>query len=200
MATATFSQQLEDWLKHDKNKTLGELNQIFGQKTFALIFLLMMAIPATPLATGGITHVILLPVTFIAAAQMVIGRRELWLPEKFKNFSVGGKNFTKAIKFIIKYMRKAEKHSRPRLSNWFNINITRSIIGLFIIAFAAGAFVAPIFSGLDTLPSLGGVLIALAMLFEDIAIAIIGLVVGLVGLGLIVFVGQAITHFVQQLF
>ncbi len=43
------------------------------------------------------------------------------------------------------------------------------------------AFVAPPFTGLDTLPSLGVVLISLGVLLDDALLALIGLVVGAVG-------------------
>ena len=200
MAAKPFSSELQYWIDHDKRKTLGELNAIFGQKTFAMIFLIMFAIPATPFPTGGITHAILLPVSFIAAVQMVIGRRELWLPKRFKKVSVEGIITKKVLPYIINKLRWVEKYSRPRLSSWFNVNITRTLIGLIMIAFTVAAFIAPIFSGLDTLQSLGGVVIALSMLLEDIVLAVIGLILGVVGIGLIVFVGTAITSLVQHFF
>ena len=62
------------------------------------------------------------------------------------------------------------------------------------------AFVAPPFTGLDTLPALGIVLISLSVLLEDVAIAIVGLIVGAVGVALEIFLGAALISGVSSLF
>ena len=52
-----------------------------------------------------------------------------------------------------------------------------------MIAGSLGAFLAPPFTGLDTLPALGVVLLSLGVLLEDFA-ALIGLALALLGVGL----------------
>ncbi len=64
--------------------------------------------------------------------------------------------------------------------------------GVFLAIFSAAAFLAPPFSGLDTLPSLGVVLIALSIIFEDMLLYILGLVVGVVGIGTVIVLGAAL--------
>ena len=54
------------------------------------------------------------------------------------------------------------------------------ILGVVIIAFTLGAFVAPPFSGLDTLPALGVVTIALSIILEDVVVLAIGVFIGLI--------------------
>src|SRR5215207_8367507 len=54
---APFSVQLEGWLEADRPKTLGELDELFGEKSFAVTIMFLMFLPALPLPTGGITHV-----------------------------------------------------------------------------------------------------------------------------------------------
>ena len=53
------------------------------------------------------------------------------------------------------------------------------------------AFVAPPFSGLDTLPSLGVVILSLGVLLEDFLVAVVGLVAGAAGVALEVALGSA---------
>ena len=53
-----------------------------------------------------------------------------------------------------------------------------SAIGLVVLLFTLGSFVAPPFSGLDTLPALGVVVIALSLILEDVVITIVGMVIG----------------------
>jgi hypothetical protein len=68
-----------------------------------------------------------------------------------------------------------------------------------VLALTIGAFVAPPFSGLDTLPSLGVVLLSLAMMLEDFLVAIVALVLGVVGVVLEIVLGSAVVHGVGKL-
>jgi hypothetical protein len=80
---AKFSDELEDWLRADGPKTLGAMSEVFGDKSFAVAIVLLRVVPALPLPTGGITHVFE-AMTVLLAAQMVLGRRTIWLPERWK--------------------------------------------------------------------------------------------------------------------
>ena len=50
--------ELEQWLGGDQPKTLGNIVELFGPRSFALVFVLLMAVPALPLRTRGVTHVL----------------------------------------------------------------------------------------------------------------------------------------------
>ena len=65
---------------------------------------------------------------------------------------------------------------------------------------AIGAAVAPPFSGLDTLPALGAVAVALSIILEDVVVLGIGLAIGAAGIGLILTVGATLLHFLRNLF
>jgi len=66
------------------------------------------------------------------------------------------------------------------------------ITGFLFVIFCLTAFLAPPFSGLDTLPSLAAVLIALSLILEDFVLYIIGLIIGFIGIGTIFVLGGAI--------
>lgn len=200
MTKQAFSTHLEQWLKSKQSKTLGSLEGVFGEKSFAMLFLLLMFLPALPIPTGGITHVVLLPATMLVALEMIIGRRSLWLPRRFKSFTLGERTIKKALPFMIRRVRWFEKRSRPRFSHMLDKPVTRSAIGLLVFVLTLSAFVAPPFSGLDTLPSLGVVIIALAMILEDAALLLAGAVVGSAGIALIIGLGSAITKLIEHLF
>ncbi len=53
------------------------------------------------------------------------------------------------------------------------------------------AFLAPPFTGLDTLPALGVVLLSLGVLMEDFAVVVVAVVVGVAGVALEIFLGKA---------
>lgn len=195
----TFTHQLEQWLRSDEPKTLGSLGDLFGEKSFATTILFLMFVPAIPLPTGGITHVFE-GITVVVAAQMVLGRRTLWLPERWKRRELGALTTKKAIPFMLRWVRRCERFSRPRGVQLLRWRWSLRVIGLAMIGLAAAAALAPPFSGLDTLPALGAVIVALSIILEDVVLLGIGLVVGTGGAVLIITLGAAAVRFMRGLF
>ena len=194
-----FSDQLEAWLSGDGTKTLGTLGEVFAEKSFAVTILVLMFVPALPLPTGGITHVFEV-ITVMLAAQLAVGRTTIWLPERWKRRELGAATTGKAIPFMVRRVRWFERFSRPRATWLFTQRWSRSIIGVFIIGLAVAAALAPPFSGLDTLPSLGAVAVALAIILEDAVVLAIGVVLGTVGILLIATLGAALVRGISGLF
>jgi hypothetical protein len=83
------SEQLERWLASEGDKTLGTLIELFEEKAFAIIFVLLMGVPALPLPTGGATHVFEI-VTVLLALQLIAGRDEIWLPKRWRALQLAG--------------------------------------------------------------------------------------------------------------
>lgn len=193
-----FSYELENWYNHNKSKTVGDLLDFFEERSFAVLFLLFMFIPSLPIPTGGITTFVLIPGTIISSLQMVFGRRALWLPKKINAIPLNSSFLRKAIPFMMRRIRWLEKFSRPRLSYLFDKAFFRTFIGATVLGLAIAVQIAPPFSGLDTLPSMGIVLIALSIILGDISFYIIGVIVGITGVGLIVTLASAIILFFQR--
>jgi hypothetical protein len=72
----------------------------------------------------------------------------------------------------------------------FGHRLTGVVVGILVLALTLAAFVAPPFSGLDTLPSLGIVLLAFGVLFENFYLTIAGLVIGALGTLLVIVLGR----------
>jgi hypothetical protein len=193
-----FSDELERWLRSDGPKTLGALNDVFAEKSFAVAALLLMFLPATPLPTGGVSHLFEL-MAVLVAAQMVVGRRTIWLPERWKHRELGAATTEKAIPFIARRIRQVERFSRPRGVRLFGQRWFERILGLVLIVFAVGAAFAPPFSGLDTLPALGAVIVSLAIILEDVVVLAVGVVAGVGGIVLILTVGAALVRLLRSL-
>jgi len=194
-----FSDQLETWLKSEGTKTIGDLGEVFAEKSFAVTVLFLMFLPALPLPTGGITHVFE-AITVVVAGQMVIGRRTLWLPERARRRELGSAMVEKAVPFISRRIRWFERFSRPRGGRFFHNRLSLSFVGLVIVAFAVAAALSPPFSGLDTLPSLGAVVVALAIILEDVVVLGIGAAIGVTGIALSLTLGAAAVRLVGGLF
>lgn len=186
-----FSEDLHAWSVSKKPKTIESLTEVFGEKSFAVIFVVLMALPAMPLPTGGISHFFEIVVALLAL-EMVVGRRSIWLPSAWKNRPLSKTIVAKGIPYLVKKIAVVERYSKPRLTNVTTSRLTLPLIGLIIIGFTVTAFVAPPFSGLDTLPALGVVLISLGLILEDALGLIVGTIVGCLGVLLVVGLGSAL--------
>jgi hypothetical protein len=188
-AEPKVSDQLEQWLNGDQPKTLGGLIDVFGEGSFAIIFVLLMALPALPLPTGGATHVVEI-VTMLLALELIVGRRTVWLPARWRRLELGGGSRQKFIHVLLRRIRGLERFSRPRARWLFGHRLSGSVFGAFVLGLTLAAFLAPPFSGLDTLPSLGVVILALGYLLTDIVLAVAGIVVGAAGVVSVIFLGS----------
>lgn len=193
-----FSKHLDKWVKSKKPKTIGGLLENFAEKSFAILFVVLMALPATPLPTGFITHIFEV-ITIILALELIFGLRKVWLPKRFLDRELPESVVNKGIPYTIKSIRRLEKYSRPRLTTTINNNAMISFMGLFVLIFTFFAFTAIPFSGLDTLPALGVVFIGLAILLEDFILFVIGIVLGSIGIGLILTLGTAAFEIIKKI-
>jgi hypothetical protein len=194
-----FSQELERWLRGKQPKTLASLERVFDERSFAIIFLLLMILPATPLPTGGLTHVFEIIVALLCL-ELVAGFRAPWLPKKWKHMKLS-KTFTgKVIPTIMKWVRWFERRSSPRGGWVFRLPLFRRLTGLIILVLTVAAFLSPPFSFLDTLPSLGVVIISLSIILEDIWFWVTGTIIGTLGIGLTLALGTAILETYQHIF
>src|SRR5436305_14821176 len=199
-APEKVSDQIERWLARDGEKTLGGIIDMFQEKSFALIFVLLLGVPALPLPTGGATHVFEI-IAMLVALQLVAGRDKIWLPQRWRKVELGtGGGRTRFIKGLMKAIRWIERFSRPRLRLLFDHRASNAVFGLLVIAGSIGAFLAPPFTGLDTLPSLGVVLLSLGVLLEDFALVVVALIVGGAGVLAEIVVGKAAVRGIGHLF
>ncbi len=198
-ALPKVSDDLEGWLKGEHRKTVGGLIELFEEKSFALLFVLLLGVPALPLPTGGVTHVFEV-LAVVLAAQLVVGRRQIWVPRRWCELELAGPRQQKFLEGLMKLIRKLERISKPRFRFLFNHRLRNAVFGLLVIGGSVGAFLAPPFTGLDTLPALGVVLISLGVLLEDIFVVIAGLIVGAGGVILEIVLGSAAVNGVKKLF
>lgn len=194
-----LSDELEQWLNGEGEKTLGGLVEAFGEKSFAILFVLLLGVPALPVPTGGATHVFEI-IAALIALELIVGRREVWLPARWQRLSLGGDRQQRFLASLMRFIRRLERISRRRFAFVFHHRLSDIVFGLLVIGGSAAAFFAPPFTGLDTLPALGVVLISLGMLLEDALIAFAGVIVGVVGVALELVLGAAAVHGIRSLF
>lgn len=197
-AEPPLSDQLERWLTGDGKKTLGNLIDAFGDKSFAVLLVLLLAVPALPLPTGGVTHVFEL-IAVLVALELVAGRREVWLPQRWRALELTGQRQQRFVGALTRLIRRLERVARPRLRFLFHRRLSDVVFGLLAIAGTAGAFLAPPFSGLDTLPALGVVVLSIGVLVEDILVAAAGIALASAGIALELALGAAAVHGISSI-
>ncbi|HEX5853875.1 MAG TPA: exopolysaccharide biosynthesis protein [Solirubrobacteraceae bacterium] len=193
------SVELQRWLDGEDEKTLVSLIELFGQRGFAMLFVVLLALPALPLPTGGATHVFE-AIAMLVALELIAGRETIWLPARWRTLKLAGGRRERFLVSLMKLIRRLERFSKPRLRKVFGHRLSNIAFGLVVIAWCVAAFVAPPFSGLDTLPAMGVVLLSLGVLLEDFLIVVLGLAVGVAGVTLEVVLGGAALHGLSTLF
>jgi hypothetical protein len=131
--------------------------------------------------------------TMLLALELVVGRREVWIPKRLEDRELKGLSGPKFSRALLGRIRWFERFSRPRMAGLLENRLTGVVFGAVVFGLALTAFVAPPFSGLDTLPSLGVVVLGLGVLLGDILIAGIGLGIGAAGVAVVVGLGHAVT-------
>jgi hypothetical protein len=164
-----------------------------------VLFVILLAVPALPLPTGGVTHVFEV-IAMLLALELIVGRRRVWLPERWRERELSAETRQRFAEKLLPRIRWIERHSRARLGFLLNYRFSGVLYGLVTLVLVVTAFVAPPFTGLDTLPSLGVVLISLGVLLEDPVLGLIGLLVGAAGVLAVFFLGKEAIHLVRGLF
>src|SRR5687768_13011726 len=95
------SVQLDEWLSSDRKKTIGDLVDTFGPRSFAILFIVLMALPALPLPTGAVSHVLEV-VAMLLALELVVGRTDVWIPERFEGKELKGLSNPKFRNILLK--------------------------------------------------------------------------------------------------
>lgn len=197
MTRQTFSSELDNWLKKSKNRTLFGLSEVFEEKSFAILIMLLMFPSSLPIPTGGITNFFEI-IVMLLCLELILGHDAIWLPKRWGNRKVGKMIETRAVPFISRRIRWFERFSRPRLSGLLSHKVFLRITGVILLVFTVGAFISPPFLGLDTLPSMGAVIVSLAIILDDFAIFVFGCLIGIGGIGLIIGLSELVVRYLQN--
>ena len=152
-----------------------------------------------PLPTGGATHVFEI-IAALLAVQLILGGKRIWLPARWRRLELAGPRQRRFLEGLMKWIRRLERFSKPRLRFLFNHRLSNAVFGLLVLGGSLAAFLAPPFTGLDTLPSLGVVLLSLGVLLEDAAVVVVAVLVGLAGVVVEIVLGSAAVGGIESLF
>jgi hypothetical protein len=183
-----FSSEINSLLS-GRQITLQDAVDSFRERSFAVLFLILMLTPALPLPTGGFTHIFEL-IVMLLSLELVVGQKTPWLPRRWLRLKLPGIRDRSGRTKFIKAVRWIEARASGKNYELQNNILARRGIGLIVFILAGFAFIAPPFSGLDTLPSLGVVVLSLGLIFKSPFLEITGPLIGSIGIGLIVLLGR----------
>jgi hypothetical protein len=193
--TGALSDRISDALG-DTDLTLGELTEVLDDGSFALVLMVLLLPSALPIPTGGVTHVLELA-ALLVAGQLALGRDELWLPSRIARHQLGSTFKEKGAPKVVGVVRWFERFTRPRGARVLATRPARMLLGVALVIFVLGAFLSPPFSGLDTLPSLGVVVVSIGLLVGDGLVVALGMAIGASGLALVLTLGSLAWSFLR---
>ena len=149
--------------------TVAELVDRFGGRAMGALLLLFGLLCLLPLPPGG-TTIFGLPLLLLAP-QLVIGRHAPWLPQRVRLRRVPLSDMRGRMPRLIRWLRRVESVSQPRLVFMFGA-VGERVIGV-VCTLLAFVLILPIWGG-NILPALAVTVLSLALILKDGVLAILG--------------------------
>ncbi len=167
---------------------LGQLHE----RAFGL-FLLILALPCCIPFLYGLPQVVALPLMFVSA-QILLGRRVPWLPEKLSARTVTTQGLDSLSRRSGPWLKRIEAISRPRLTALTTKPLDR-IVGLALVLFSASILVP--LPATNTVPGFAVVIVAMGLLQRDGVLVILGAALGTAWIGTLIFAGATLASLIK---
>ena len=160
---------------------IGQLIDALQDRAFGLI-LLILALPCAVPFLYGIPQAVSVPLVFVAA-QIMIGRHKLWMPEKVRARSFSREAFQDMAQQAAPYIRWFEIFAKPRLVALTKGPIER-LLGVFLLMFSASIAVPLPLT--NTVPGIAVGIVALGFIERDGFLIIMGTILGTIWVTMLV--------------
>ena len=168
----------------EEGLTLREIFDALDERAFGAI-LFALALPCCIPFLYAVPQIVSLPMAAIAF-QMVLGRHEPWLPEKFAARRIDKAGLERISRSGRKFFGWAEKIARPRLTFLVHSAAER-VIGAFLCLFC-GSILVPL-PLTNTTPGFAVALVSFGLMARDGAMMIAGLIIGISWIGMLFILG-----------
>jgi hypothetical protein len=170
-----------DWI-------LAELHE----RAFGL-FLLVLALPCCIPFLYGIPQIVALPLLFVSA-QLMIGRRKPWLPDRLGARTVSRDGLESLARRAAPWLVRIEGVSRPRLMGLTHAPFDH-LVGLALVLFSASILVP--LPATNTVPGIAVVVVAMGLLQRDGLLVILGGVLGTGWIATLIVAGATLTSLIR---
>ena len=179
----TFLQSLEAMAAEapEDGFTLHYILDRLDERAFgAALFLLALpcAIPFLYL----VPQIVSLPMMALTL-QMLAGRSEPWLPERFGTRKIDKAGLTRMSSFGRKWFGWLERISRPSLT-WLTGKRSERVIALFLTIFCASILVP--LPSTNTVPGIGVAIVSFGLMSRDGRLVILGMLIGIAWVSLLI--------------
>ncbi|MEL7054084.1 MAG: exopolysaccharide biosynthesis protein [Cyanobacteria bacterium J06588_5] len=155
-------------------KLSKEILEIAGERTFGFLFVLLSLPSALPIPAPGYSTPFGI-VMFLLAVQLIIGREQPWMPDKFRKKGFERQKIQGLIGKGIPWLQKIELVARPRLTPVCTSRVGQMVLGV-AIALMSISMMIPI-PLTNTLPAIGIFVTGFGLLDDDGAISLAGLTI-----------------------
>lgn len=171
----TFLQSIEHMAAEapEEGFSLKAIFERLDERAFGAA-LFILALPCCIPFLYGVPQIVSLPM-MVLAGQMVAGREEPWLPEKFAQRKIDKKGLTRTAKGGRKWFGWLEKIAKPRLT-FLMAGGGERVIGLFLVFFCASILVP--LPSTNTVPGIGVAIVAFGLMARDGLLVILGTIIG----------------------
>ncbi|MEL7330466.1 MAG: exopolysaccharide biosynthesis protein [Cyanobacteria bacterium J06559_1] len=170
----SFSSQTSAPVTRSAEVTLNEILEIAGERTFGFLFVLLSLPSALPIPAPGYSTPFGI-VMFLLAVQLIIGREQPWMPDKFRKKGFERQKIQGLIGKGIPWLQKIELVARPRLTPVCTSRVGQMVLGV-AIALMSISMMIPI-PLTNTLPAIGIFVTGFGLLDDDGAISLAGLTI-----------------------
>ncbi|MEM6450128.1 MAG: exopolysaccharide biosynthesis protein [Cyanobacteria bacterium P01_D01_bin.105] len=170
----------EDNAPH-RDVTLNEVLEIAGERTFGFLFVLLSIPSALPIPAPGYSTPFGI-VMFLLAVQLMVGRDQPWLPEKFRKKGFARAQVQDLITKGMPWLKRIETVSQPRLTPLCTSRLGQAFVG-GLIALASISMMLP-FPLTNTLPAMGIFVAGLGLSDDDGLLSLAGVTICMMGVAL----------------
>ncbi|MDX1975343.1 MAG: exopolysaccharide biosynthesis protein [Rickettsiales bacterium] len=183
---------LIDSLEQHDGMPVSECLTELGRSSFAFVIILLSLICALPGIPGapGIAALFGIPIS-IFGLQLAFGYDKLWLPRRIKRATLRPGKFLRGMKKLLPYLKKIEKHLKPRWPAMTN-KAAHSALGLMF--FITGILVALPIPFTNSPLGLSMAIGALGLLERDGAAISVGIGAMLLSVTIIGFMATGVLH------
>ncbi|MEM7663903.1 MAG: exopolysaccharide biosynthesis protein [Pseudomonadota bacterium] len=177
----------------EEGLSLGGIRDQLDQSAFGAL-LIALAMPVSIPLLYGVPQVVAVPMLFLAA-QMVIGRKEPWLPAKLANRMISKSGLQQMARGARKWFGWVERLAYPRLT-FLASRPAERVIGLFLCVFCTSILIP--LPATNTVPGIAVAIVGFGLLAKDGLLILPGLALGSAWVTGLVLVGDRITDIIRN--
>lgn len=177
---------------------IADVRDAMGDRAFGALMFVFAAPNTLPVNAPGVSVVLGIPLLFLSL-QLLLGFSVPWLPGALVKYSVPRERFAKVLRYVVPWVRRAEKLSRPR---WplLATGLAERLIALWCMVLSIVLILPVPFGNMG--PAIAICMLAFALLERDGKAALTGLAVSVAALmlawGVILAIVKAVSLLVRH--